>query len=532
MKPFSALNRNKNLEYLAQQTELDLIIIGGGITGAGIALDASLRGLKVALFEAADFASGTSSRSTKLIHGGLRYLAQFEIGLVASTGKERAVLYKNAPHLVYPQKMLLPIIEGGSMKKLPVKAALMVYDFLAGVNKPERNKMHSLAEVKLMEPLLNNKKIQCALSYYEYKSSDSRLVIEALKKASQFGTIAVNYAKVTEFVKENAKITGVKVTDTLSNQTYQINAKYTVNAAGVWTDEVRKTDNPISGKKLYITKGIHLVVSKETLPINHAIYFDTDDKRMMFAIPKTDVVYIGTTDTPYTGNLSEPEINSFDIDYVIRNTERMFTGVKITPDKVIGKWAGLRPLIFEEGKSPSEMSRHDEIFISDSGLISITGGKLTGYRLMAKKIIDLIGKNMLATTKRNIGKCKTLKQKLSGGNFNKKGNYTDMVEFADAAYDEAKHVTIKPAEFKRLVYRYGSNISKITEHAYELFNETGNSEMSWLLSELHYTLNHEMVLTADDFLIRRTEISLFEPEKAVKIKETVEKTIAEYFASK
>ena len=257
-----AFSATKRKEYISSLTneELDLLVIGGGITGAGIALDAISRGLKVGLIEKSDFGSGTSSRSTKLIHGGLRYLKQLEFGIVREVGQERAILHNNAPHIVIPEKMLLPIIEGGSLGKKSTSLGLFVYDFLAGVKSDERRYMLSKSETLEQEPLLREDILKGGGVYIEYRSDDSRLVIEVMKTAVEKGAICLNYAPCKELLYENGKVVGAQFLDDISQQMHTIKAKQTINACGPWVDTIRKIDNSLKGKRLHLTKGVHIVV--------------------------------------------------------------------------------------------------------------------------------------------------------------------------------------------------------------------------------------------------------------------------------
>ena len=251
---FSNLDRSKTIKTLKSK-EFDLVVIGGGITGAGIALDASSRGMKVALVEKGDFASGTSSKSTKLIHGGLRYLKQFDFWLVKEVGSERAIVHKLAPHLVLPEKMLLPLIEGGSYGKWLTSIGLKVYDILAQVSGDDKRQMLEKKEAMKLEPLLPKKILNGAGYYAEYRTDDARLTIENIKTSLQFGTLALNYARVDDFVYEEGRVAGVEVRDTISDESFSIKSKYVISAAGPWVDELRSTNNSKKGKRLHLTKG-------------------------------------------------------------------------------------------------------------------------------------------------------------------------------------------------------------------------------------------------------------------------------------
>src|SRR3954454_21827104 len=293
---FSTLRREDWLKGMSEG-QYDLLIIGGGITGAGIALDATLRGMKVALVEMQDFAAGTSSRSTKLVHGGLRYLKQFQVGMVAEVGKERAIVYENGPHVTTPEWMLLPMHKGGTFGPLSTSIGLRVYDFLAGVKKSERRSMLSRNETISKEPLVKKEGLKGGGYYVEYRTDDARLTIEVIKAAFENGAHILNYVKADEFIYQNNMITGVRVKDMLTNMVLTIQAKKVVNAGGPWVDNIRKKDYSRNNKQLRLTKGVHLVMDQSVFSLRQAVCFDTPDERMVFAIPRDGKTYVGTTDT-------------------------------------------------------------------------------------------------------------------------------------------------------------------------------------------------------------------------------------------
>ncbi len=506
----SAIQRDQLLRKASEET-YDLIIIGGGITGAGIALDATLRGLKCILFEMQDFSAGTSSRSTKLVHGGLRYLKQLEFGLVREVGLERAVVYNNARHVVRAEKMLLPIIKNGSLGKLSSSLALSVYDFLADVEKSERRKMLSKKETLQAEPLLEESKLLGGGLYYEYRSDDARLTIEIMKTAAENGAKCFNYTKVTDFLYDENQdvISGVSISDIKSGENFQFKAKKIVNAAGPWVDKLRKIDGVVSGKRLQLTKGVHLVIEREKLKIQQATYFDVGDGRMIFAIPRNEIVYLGTTDTVYTNQIERPKVTSNDVSYILAACNRMFPSAQLKTEDVISTWAGLRPLIYEEGKSASELSRKDEIFYADSGLISIAGGKLTGYRKMAERIVDIVAKQLETETQVKYKACATELQKLSGGDFNCEKCLTKTLK---ETTEKLETFGLKEKFAKNLVFRYGSNCPGIIEKLEQIDNQHTNysPKEKLILAELHYCVENEMVGTLSDFLVRRTGRLYFE----------------------
>lgn len=506
----------------------DLLVIGGGITGAGIALDAATRGMKVALIEQHDFASGTSSRSTKLIHGGLRYLKQLELKLVHETGTERAILHKNAPHIVHAENMLLPIVKNGSLGKFSSSLGLLVYDYLAGVKKKERRVMLDKEKTLQAEPLLRDDILLGGGLYKEYRTDDARLTTEVLKTAVKYGAICLNYLKASNIIYNNGKVEGVKSEDLLKNVSLNIKAKKVVNAAGPWVDELRKSDNSLKGKSLHLTKGVHLVVAYDKLPLKQAVYFDVKDGRMIFAIPRGKITYIGTTDTNYKGATNEPITTNEDLKYLLLAVNEMFPVTYIKQNDVISSWAGLRPLIHEDGKSPSELSRKDEIFISESGLISIAGGKLTGFRKMAERTVNIVAKQLSKENKTNYKNSTTINLILSGGNF-----ITTEKESINLYKNKlsgfASQIQISHTQIAELVDKYGTNTEQIIEYAYELNETIKNADTRILLAELKYGIQHEMVTNLSDFLIRRTGRLYFERNYILTIYQLLKPFTKEYF---
>lgn len=389
---FSSLKRQEALTSLEGVT-FDLLVLGGGVTGAGIALDAASRGLNVLLLEKDDFASGTSNKSTKLIHGGLRYLKQFEFGLVKETGTERAIVHKLAPHLAIPEKMLLPFVTNGTYGSFSTSVGLKLYDFLAGVLKKDRRRMLTKAQTLDAEPLLNRQTVEGGGIYSEYRTDDARLTLEILKTAHRYDAVLLNYAEVKSFLSNSGRISGVLFQDNISGKEIKVKSLAVVVAAGPWLDTILKKNNALLPNKLRLTKGVHIVVSHDKFPIKQPVYFDTPDGRMVFAIPRGKCTYIGTTDTEYRGSLNRVVATKDDYEYLLNALRRVFPKVSLCIDDVESNWAGLRPLIEDVGKAPSELSRKDEIYEMHDGLIAIAGGKLTGYRRMAQRVTDLVQKS-------------------------------------------------------------------------------------------------------------------------------------------
>ena len=503
---FSNLNRSENTKIL-KETTFDLVVIGGGITGAGILLDAASRGLKVALIEKEDFASGTSSKSTKLIHGGLRYLKQFDFWLVKEVGTERAIVHKLAPHLVLPEKMLLPLVENGSYGKWLTSIGLKVYDLLAQVEDEDQRQMVDKTEALNLEPLLPKKILKGAGYYAEYRTDDARLTIENIKTALQYQAVPINYTEVTNFLYTNKKVQGVEVIDKITGETYKINSKYVINATGPWVDELRLLNKSKQGHGLHLTKGVHLVFPFEKFPVKQSVYFDVPDGRMIFAIPRGKITYVGTTDTNYTENKDEVYTNLTDAVYLIEAINHMFPKINLSLEDIQSSWAGLRPLIHEDGKSPSELSRKDEIFVSASGLISIAGGKLTGYRKMAERTVDKIAKRMEEDFAVKIPKCSTDKIPLSGGTWE---SYREVKQYRKQLFKELEKDGFSKYDAFYLVHTYG----KQTEEILKLYhNFTGDDNPEKLIkAEFHFTVEYEISQNPIDFFIRRTGRMYFDIE--------------------
>ncbi|MEP3372387.1 MAG: glycerol-3-phosphate dehydrogenase/oxidase [Maribacter dokdonensis] len=521
---FTNLERQKTIGNLESE-EFDLVVIGGGITGGGIALDAASRGLKVVLLEKGDFASGTSSKSTKLIHGGLRYLKQFDFWLVKEVGSERAIVHKLAPHLVLPEKMLLPLIENGSYGKWLTSIGLKVYDILAQVSGDDKRKMLEKKEAMKLEPLLPKKILNGAGYYAEYRTDDARLTVENIKTSLLFGAQALNYAKVNDFLYDNEKVAGVKVTDETTGKEFTIKSKYVISAAGPWVDELRSLNNSKKGKQLHLTKGVHLVFPYEKLPVKQSVYFDIPDGRMMFAIPRGKVTYVGTTDTNYNDNKDRVRTDIADAIYLISAVNNMFPDINLELDDIVSSWAGLRPLIHEEGKSASELSRKDEIFVSDTGLISIAGGKLTGYRKMAERVVDRIAKKMEEEYDTELKECYTEKIFLCGNVDFKK--FKHVKKYISEVYDNIKNEGFSKHDAWFLVTNYGKQTEKILE-LYATIVEA-DPYVRLAKAEVAFGIDFEMVQTPMDFFIRRTGRLYFDIESIRTLMEPILKEFQNKF---
>ena len=514
-------DRNKSMQEASQQT-YDLIVIGGGVTGCGIALDASSRGLKTLLVEKLDYASGTSSKSTKLIHGGLRYLKQLEFGLVRETGIERAIVHRLAPHLVHPEKMFLPIVEEGTFGKMTASLAISVYDFLANVEAVDQKETLSREAAIDLEPLVKSDFLTGGILYSEYRTDDARLTIELMKKAVSLSCDCFNYLEMKKGIyNADNKIEGIECFDGIGNKTYQFKGKNIVSATGPWVDGIRKEDGSFKGSKLHLTKGVHIVIGREKLDLKQSVYFDDFKGRMIFAIPRGKITYVGTTDTTYTEDMDRVVAKIEDVEYLLSAINHYFDIPPLKVDDIESTWAGLRPLIHQEGKSPTELSRKDEIFNSETGLISIAGGKLTGYRKMAQRIVDLV-----------FEKNKDFDQKESGTEDIKLGvdefeDYKEVKYFIERFENDVQKFGLTKYHGWYLITNYGKEAKKIIELIQA--DKGIDPEKNLLLAELKYGIALEGIWHPLDLLQRRTGRLYFDMKSVQSHKEFIIDACANHY---
>ena len=385
-----------------ERERFDLIVIGGGVTGAGIARDAALRGLSVALIEAQDYASGTSSRSSKMIHGGLRYLSQGHVRLVRQTALERQVLRRIAPHLARPQRYLIPARSASAMTAMRI--GLWLYERLGEVPPEERHEAIDVAELQRREPVMRTDGLRGATEYTEFLTDDARLVVANLRSAQAAGATVVSYAEVDGLLMENGRVAGVHARSTLhgDEREARVLGRLVVSAAGVWVDRVRALESGEQDTRITLSRGIHLVLDRTRLPVKNTVVLPTSDKRMAFAVPHGRFTYLGTTDVFHDRAQHWPDFDRTDVDYLRSAAERNLRTSPIDDDDIVAMWCGIRPLVSEPGKPPGEVSRKDEVWTSPAGLISVAGGKLSAYRAMAEHVVDLcvqrLGRTVLPCT--------------------------------------------------------------------------------------------------------------------------------------
>jgi glycerol-3-phosphate dehydrogenase len=491
--PFSAATRTANLARMAED-RFDVLVIGGGITGTGIALDAAARGLSVALVEKDDFASGTSGRSSRLVHGGLRYLAQREFGLVRESLRERAIVFRLAPHLVRPVPMYM--LADDFRHRALYGFGLAGYDLLAAGRNIGVHRSASAAQVRQAIPGLAAP--SRGYRYFEGKTDDARLTIEVARTAHGFGALLANHARVEALLGGN-RVTGAMVADELTGQRFEIRARATVNAGGVWADRIRGL-TAAGRDRLLPSKGVHLVFAPGAIRARAALVIPSaaGDGRFVFLIPWEDRFYAGTTDTAYSGDLDHPAVADSDRDYILASVAPYFPGV--TGRDVVASWAGLRPLLSrdetETDARTSDLSRKHVIFEDPPGLFTITGGKLTTYRAMAEDLVDRVA-GTLGTHRP--GQSRSIPLGLHGA-------VSAAVHLATA---EVASLGLPPRAGARLVRRYGDDwreAVRLIERDRSL-GEPAADGLPVLNVELILARSREMAITDEDVLVRRVRLT-------------------------
>jgi len=388
----------------------------------------------------------------------------------------------------------------------------MVYDILARVEKEDRRVMLNKKQALELEPLLNEEVLKGGGYYAEYRTDDARLTIELIKTARSYGAMAINYCSARDFTYEKEEVNGAMVRDELTGEDFRIQAKKVVSAAGPWVDRLRHLDGSLNGKRLHLTKGVHLVFPHDKFPLKHTTYFDAPDGRMIFAIPRGRITYVGTTDTTYKGSLDRVVATKADAEYLLKVVTHAFPDIQLQESDILSNWAGLRPLIHEDGKSPSELSRKDEIFISPQGLISIAGGKLTGYRKMAQRIVDLVFKKL----KLPFVDCTTEKIPLSPEPI---ANAKAVEALIKTMEDKVSALGLDKYFAWYLVTNYGKQGEEILAQMKNY--KEADIEVAFGRAEAWFCVHKEMVVRAEDFFVRRSGRLYFEINSIAKIKDVV-----------
>lgn len=530
MQSLSSTVRTQNLSRLGSE-EFDVLVIGGGVTGAGVAVDAVARGYKVALVEKADFASGTSSKSTKLVHGGIRYLPNFDFALVHEALVERGLLLQNAPYLVDPVGFVLPIYEGdrhpvgmpfttpgGIGLSFLLDIGLWLYDILAGRRGVQLHRRLSRDKVMQLAPTLVTEGMKDGFIYYDAQTNDARLTMALIRTAAQYGATIANYSEVTSFVLEDEKVRGAHITDRLQNQEVTIRARHIVNATGIFSEKVEALTGAPPQVKIVPSKGVHLVFSKKDLKIgNDAIVLpETDDKRLLFIVPWESRVVVGTTDTG-SGDLDHPLANHEDVAYILHYLNR-YLSVNLTADDIISTYAGYRPLVkpAHEKQSSAKLSRTHAVLQSSSDLVTIVGGKLTTYRRMAQDTVDVLSRRDGA---KPVHPTTSLPLQGSAGwpkrekELRKRGA---MLGLSNETIDHLGH-------------SYGTDANAIMDMIAEdtALGDRLIGDLPYLRAEVLYACRHEMAMTPYDILARRTSITLEDRDRGMGVVEEVAALMAQ-----
>jgi glycerol-3-phosphate dehydrogenase len=476
-----------------RREDFDVAVIGGGINGAAVARDAALRGLRVALIDRGDFAGQTSSRSSKLIHGGLRYLRQGQLRLVYESLRERERLsHLTAPHLVRPIDFLFPVYAGRTVPRLALWAGLFLYDLLARTPAGQRYKVLDAAQVAALEPHLKTAGLRGGALYYDGHGDDARLTLENVLDAVIHGAAAVNYVGLEGFDKDGDRIEAAMVQDARTAESFPIRARVLVNAAGPWIDDVRAMDERGAPPSIRLTKGVHLVLGAQCVPVRHSLVLSDGHGRIVFVIREGDSILLGTTDTDYSGERSRVRVLREDVDYLLGVVAQSIPDCALGHRDIISSFAGLRALVSGNGaKPPSALPREELIITGKSGMISIAGGKLTTHRRIAQRVADMICREL----GRPVRESPTLTTPLPGARTCSQGPVC-----AGA---------IAPAARAELASRYGSRIA-LLEALIE--KDAGLAQplapgCPVLAAEAVHAARFEMALTLEDFMVRRTSMA-------------------------
>jgi len=483
---FDQTDRNESIRALSGEC-FDLLVIGGGITGAGVARDAAMRGLSVALIEAQDLASGTSSRSSKMIHGGLRYLVAGDVAVVKESASERATLHRIAPHLAQKTPYVIPT--GSVRSKLILRAALWAYERLGGVERADYHEVWSRDELAEKEPLIERSRLKGAVVYPEFLTDDSRLTVATVRSAIDHGATAVTYMKATNIRKDQTFRIDAASTLPGENCEVTIQARAVVNAAGPWVDQVCDLEQP-QPPRLALSRGVHLVFNHADLPVRNTVVMRTPDARRIFAVPLGEYTYIGTTDDYHPEYEYWPPVTDQDVRYLLSATHKAMPEANLSPDRIVSVWSGIRPLVGDgSGRASKELSRKDEVWTSPSGLLSVGGGKLSAYRAMAERIVDTVIENHGFTAQ----PCTTADVPLPGG---------------DAVMLASDLTGIGDNQAERLARLYGAE-------APSLLGNTGGDEL--VKAEVQQAVQKEGALRLEDYWARRSSRAWFDEGAGVPI---------------
>lgn len=495
MKTFSFIDRLKNISRL-QSHEFDLLIVGGGITGAGAARDAAMRGMSVGLIEARDFASGTSSRSSKLIHGGIRYLENMEFRLVFEALNERNRLFEMCPHLVHPLRFMIPLFRDSRVGMFKMGMGMWLYDALALFQAPEMHEHLTASEALDRMPILRAEGLRGGYVYSDGYMDDDRLVHETLRAASGLGAAIVNYTQAGDLrINEQGRVQSVICQDRLTGKEFPVRARHIVSTVGPWTDALGARWSGHWKKILRPTKGIHLTLAKERLPLSSAVVMGAErSDRIVFAIPRHEMVLIGTTDTDFTGDPSDVRAEREDVDYLLNIARNYFPGARLMESDILATYAGVRPLVQDGASSEGKTSREHTIFSDPRGITFVAGGKYTTYRKMAEQVVDEALEHFSLEERARFPAADTAKP--LAPETEPEVYRRTLLQVESMAADFQREV----GEVRLLCERYGAEAERILARY--------NSEWSYWQIEAAQAIETTMCLSLTDFYLRRVPLYL------------------------
>lgn len=518
---FSLADRSAIIDRMERE-RFDLVIIGGGITGAGVARDAASRGMKVALVEAKDFAIGTSSRSSKLIHGGIRYLENLEFGLVFEALSERRLLFEIAPHLVHPLRFVLPLYKGGRVGMFKMGLGMWLYDALSMFEAPELHERLSPNESVERLPLLQRRELLGSFVYSDAYMDDDRLVLETLRSANSLGALCASYVSADDAGIVEGKVRSIGCTDHLTGKKFRIEATHFVSTVGPWTDIVASHLLHEWKKILRPSKGIHLTFDRKRLPLHQAVVMAADkEKRIVFGIPRHEMIIIGTTDTDYSGDPYDVSANADDVRYLMHVASEYFPGAKLTPQDIIASYAGVRPLVDDGAETESKTSREHVIISDPRNVTFVAGGKYTTYRRMAEQTVQAALANFSLENQIRFARGDT-KHPLNPG---------VTIESMDQARLHvgawAREFDLSKEDMSILIDRHGSEALNLLETGEAALAMASTSEERLWSVEVHHAIRHTMCINMIDFYVRRSPLFLARRDHGLSLIEPLGRVFAQ-----